>query len=59
MSRKHFESVAKALKSLRPVVDNKKWENEIKTLADEFATFNTNFDKWRFFRACGLAVNVS
>lgn len=60
MSRKHFEKIAETLR-IRLQVESLGGESArqaisciIRALADDFASFNPNFDRNRFLSACGL-----
>lgn len=62
MTRKHFEAVAAAL--LIEVLTAPDQETRAavvrvaERLAEQFATFNPNFNKSRFLQSCGVVVEA-
>lgn len=63
MTRKHFEAVASVIKQRLIQAAYYKDAAAVRLCADlaydlarEFAAFNSNFDRTRFLRACGLDV---
>jgi len=65
MSKKHFEALAAALnyskpcKMTRPKGYDERmyaWTNACCVVADTCASFNPNFDRARFLKACGVEV---
>ena len=63
MTRKHFEAVASVIKQNLDTAARAGDGHSVMTckdialgLAYQFAAFNSNFDRTRFLRACGLDV---
>lgn len=65
MTRKHFEAIADALRTARPEAPKKdgvdhghanrsQWEADVVCVTTAISGFNPNFDRDRFFKACGL-----
>lgn len=55
MSRKHYEAIAREVHVTRYPPDSQPVVQDIaQNLADVFATDNPNFDRQRFYRACGI-----
>lgn len=60
MSRKHFESLAAALRNRKPEAHwdpNKRvqWVHDCEAIADACQASNPRFDRGRFLAACGVA----
>jgi len=64
MSKKHFEALAAALQANRAVeggmgfykFSEEQWLDGVGRVADVCASFNPNFDRARFLKACGVEV---
>jgi hypothetical protein len=58
LQRQHFETVARAMKTVRPVSGHAlfRWQNAVDTLTEELADYNYRFDSDRFRVACGVDV---
>ena len=61
MSRKHFVAIAEALSDSKPLLGSLnytelhlQWLIDVDALADVLRTFNGQFDRGRFLRACGV-----
>lgn len=66
MTRKHFEALAAMLNSLKPVTMPKgataeeflgmdtQWRKHVRAMANFCATHNGQFNKDRFYAACGM-----
>jgi hypothetical protein len=58
MTKKHYEAIAKALKTHKPHENwlNKHTQYELMVcdLAAYFAQDNPRFDKYKFYEACGI-----
>ena len=57
MTRKHFNAIADALRFSRPdfsTVAHEQWEKDCSAMADACRSFNGQFDRGRFLRACGV-----
>jgi len=52
MSRKHFNAIAAAIAEIRNAAERKRVAELLATVC---AAFNSQFDRARFFRACGVA----
>jgi len=65
MSRKDYELTAKALANSRPIAlseagkaQKAQWENCCYQVAQAFEKENSQFNKIRFLKACGVEVEV-
>jgi len=58
MTRKHFEAIAKTVRDVAAVADTPEARAAVvlmaERLADDFAGFNSNFNRRRFLQACGM-----
>jgi hypothetical protein len=59
MTRKHFQLIADHLNYTRPEASwcpNKRlqWKMDVKAIANACQASNSNFDRERFLKACGL-----
>lgn len=58
MTRKHFKAIAEALKHQRPIDLELEaaficWQTCVIAMADVCSSFNGQFDRSRFYTACG------
>lgn len=62
MTRKHFKAMADALASARPERENaeawKAWLKAVYEVSSACSGFNCNFDRDRFYSACGVPANA-
>ncbi len=53
MQRRHFELIARVIKTQAPQCPPKHLERLAEDMADELAGTNAGFDRARFLKACG------
>lgn len=57
MTRKHYEKLAQALNNTKPLpewgAEMDQWRTTVVAICEDMGTFNPNFDKERFLKACG------
>ena len=57
MTRKHFLELADNLRFVQPIDNPERlaqWAEDVRAVADACGTFNGQFDRSKFYRACGL-----